>query len=176
MKLKSILDRLLEDVSRMEEIDIGLDDIDIPEENHNTKIMKFSIDNLIYQCNFDKFISKDGKSILEFNFQLLNSPNRPSMENFSDYRQYLIVLSKSQVDISGTGNPLLVFKYILAYLRDYLKKEQIDFITFIGDEDHTKVYKNSNHYFKKYLGYSQLEKNPINGESLLDGEFWFGKM
>lgn len=158
----------------LKEVDFDLDSIELPK-LENEKSIPFNVGSSKYVTNFIKSILPNKKTMVEIDFQLLNNPNNPKLKDFHDERQYLVALGKARSGASGTGNPLMVFKYVLATIRDYLKENPVDYIEFVGDDEHRGIYKYSPHYFEKHFGYKQIYKNPIDGSEISEGEFWFEK-
>lgn len=172
MKLKTILDQILEQLENVNELDLNPDSVDL-QDNPNEKSIHFTIGNLKYSVEFIKSLLENGKSIVEFKFLLINGPNKPKLSDFYDEVSYLTALRRSQIGISGTGSPINVFKHVLAAVKKYTETESPEYLTFSGDDDHEKLYKFTDRYIEKYIGYVPLKKNPINDSEMATGEHWF---
>jgi hypothetical protein len=172
MKLKNLLEQVLDQLSRLDELEIDTSNIELYE-NPNTKSIFFDIGKFKYRVDFTKSMLKNGKSMVEFKFLLTNGPNQPKLSDFHDETSYWTALRRSQVGISGTGSPINVFKHVLGAVKKYTSDEMPDYLTFSGDDEHEKIYRFADQYIKKYIGYTLIEKNPIDDSDLSIGEHWF---
>lgn len=130
---------------------------------------------LIYHVEITESIVLDTqKKILSIKFRLMNNPNAPKRNNFQSDTQYQIALQKSQLGVTGTGNPLVVFRKVMGAIITHYKKFNPNYITFIGDESRVRLYDKIIEMMKKYVNfnYKKLDHNPIDNVEHVDGEFW----
>ena len=179
IKLKELLTK--ENVDKFLEA-LNINDIS-PEDISNIKNLggkniPFEVDNLKYKLEINLSLFKNEK-IAEVKFMLLNNPKMPKLSNFKTDIQYQIALKKSQVGITGTGNPFKILTKVLSILNYYVKEENIKYISFTADEENRQqLYKRILEKLinKHNIPYKQLAYNPLNGESLNSEEFWIERI
>jgi hypothetical protein len=153
--------------------------VDLNYSDSHGKSMFFDMEDKKYEVRVDIKMTADKKKIGEFKFYLLNSPKLPQRKNFDNDQQYLIALQKSQIGITGTGNAFHIFSKVLSIMIKYCKENDIDYITFVVDEENRQsLYKKIlEKLVKKYnLPYKLMDVNPINGSKLSTEEFWLTKI
>ena len=135
IKLKSLLTE--------ESINAYLESLDIsnisPEDINNIKNLggkniPFEIDGMQYKLEINLSLFKDAR-IADVKFMLLNNPRSPKKSYFKTNQQYQIAVKKSQVGITGTGNPFKILTKVLSILNYYVNEEKIKYITFSADEE-----------------------------------------
>lgn len=145
----------------------------------DSKIFPFEIYGKKYEVRIDKKLTPDEETIADCKFIYINNPPAPIRKNFDTEHQYQIALKNSMAGITGTGTPFKVLSEVLSIIAEYLKIENIKYITF------TAIEKNRQILYKKILEklvekynipYKKLDINPINGEKLNDEEFWLRKV
>lgn len=146
--------------------------------NLGGKNIPFEVGSMKYRLEINLSLFKNEK-IAEVKFLLLNNPNFPKRVNFKTDLQYQIALKKSQVGITGTGNPFKILTKVLSILNYYVKGENIKYISFTADEENRQqLYKRIlEKLINKYkIPYKQLSTNPLTGETLNSEEFWIMKI
>ena len=157
--------------------DISSDDI-TNIKNLGGKNIPFEVDGMQYKLEINLSLSKNEK-IADVKFMLLNNPKLPKKSNFKNDSQYQIALKKSQIGITGTGNPFKILTKVLSLLNYYVKEENIKFIVFTADEENRQTLYNRilQKLIDKYkIPYKQLSINPLNGNILNSDEFWIEKL
>lgn len=179
IKLKSLLTEKNIDayVESLDINDISPDDINNIK-NLGGKNIPFEVDGMQYKLEINLSLFHNNR-IADVKFMLLNNPKSPKKIHFKTDQQYQIALKKSQVGITGTGNPFRILTKVLSILNYYVKEENIKYVTFSADEENRqKLYgRILQKLIEKYkIPYKQLSFNPLNGESLNAEEFWIEKI
>ncbi len=142
------------------------------------KNIPFDVDGMKYKLEINLSLHNNDK-IAEVKFLLLNNPKSPKRINFLNDLQYQIALKKSQVGITGTGNPFAILTKVMSLLNYYTKEENIKYLSFTADEENRqKLYKRIlQKLINKFkIPYKQLTKNPITNDELSSEEFWLEKI
>lgn len=164
----------------IEEIKDNLDDALVPDfdvEKVNQHVYKFSVNDLNYQVEITESIA-DNKKIIEIKFKLLNNPKSLKKSDFKTDQQYQIALKKNQVGITGTGNPIQVFKKVIGSIIKVINEVSPDYITFSADElNRQSLYSKMINIVGKYLNikYITSKVNPITNDVCGEEEFWLVK-
>lgn len=193
--LKEILNTSVEDLNKLslDEIDLYIDKLDeiTPDfdiEKINQHVYRFTIDDLVYQVEMTESLfvpwhpttlNKDKKKTIEIKFKLLNNPKLPKSSDFKDQYQYQIALKKSQVGITGTGNPLKVFKKVIGSIIKTIEEISPDYITFVADEtNRQQLYNKLIGVIGKYINsqYVKIDASPLTGDKCGEEEFWMQKV
>ena len=160
---------------------------DFDVEKVNQYVYRFLVGDLTYQVEMTEsfsilyhptILNKDKKKIVEIKFKLLNNPKLPKLSDFKNNIQYQMALKKSQIGITGTGNPIKVFKKVIGSIINTIKEISPDYITFVADETNRQsLYEKLIEIVEKYIDtkYIRITTNPLNGEKLGTEEFWMEK-
>jgi len=157
--------------------DISPDDINNIK-NLGGKKIPFAVNGMKYNLEIDLSLFNNEK-IAEVKFILLNNPKSPKKIHFKTDQQYQIALRKSQVGVTGTGNPFKILTKVLSLLNFYFKEENIKYVSFVADEENRQKLYNKilQKLIDKYkIPYKQLLINPINGNNLNPEEFWIERI
>jgi hypothetical protein len=180
IKLKSLLlteDNINAFLETLEIESLSSGDIDNIK-NLGGKNIPFEIDGKKYKLEINLSLFNNDK-IAEVKFYLLNNPKSPNKQHFKNDTQYQLALKKSQLGITGTGNPFKILTKVLSLLNYYIKDENdIKYLTFVADEENRqRLYKSIlQKIIKKYnIPYKQCNKNPMTGDVLNPEEFWLEK-
>jgi hypothetical protein len=146
-------------------------------EKINQHVYRFRIGQLLYQVDITESILSNKKKMIEIKFKLLNNPDAPKRINFQTYQQYQIALQKSQVGVTGTGNPIKVFKKVFGSIVISIKDIKPDYISFVADESRQGLYSKFIKILKPYIPieYKRLTINPLTGDEIGNEEFWLEK-
>ena len=105
----------------------------------NTNNYEFQIKQYIYHVEIvESIIISNNKKIISIKFKLMNGPNQPNRNNFQTDQQYQIALQKSQLGITGTGNPMAVFRKVIGAIINMLKDINPNYVTFSADENNRR--------------------------------------
>ena len=104
MKLKTLLEQILDDMRSMEEVELDLDSLKFVEDADN-KSIQFTVGDAKYVCNFTRSHTKasvDSKTVVEVKFYLLNS--LINLEKYSGSKSlnisFFIIFNASKVEYS----------------------------------------------------------------------------
>jgi len=182
--LEEILNTPIEEMGSLndEELDLFIKKLEETGPNFdyqkvNQHVYRFNVKNLLYQVEITESILPNKKKMIEIKFKLLNNPNAPKRINFTTYQQYQIALQKSQIGLTGTGNPNAVFGHVMGVIIDSIKEIQPDFISFVADEVRQNLYSKFIKFISKYtpIQYNRITNNPLTGDQLGNEEFWLEK-
>ena len=183
--LKEILETPLENIETLneEELDIYAEAImeagpSFDYEKENVHVYKFQVKGLLYRVELTESIFPNSKKLIEVKFKLMNNPKAPRRTDFQTDQQYQIALRKSQVGLTGTGNPNAVFARVMGVIIESVKSIQPDYITFTAEENKRRdFYQKLIRFMRKYIliTYNQIFINPLTGEQIGDEEFWLEK-
>ena len=180
--LKEILNTPLEELHLLSERELDLffdglePDFDI--EKVHQDVYRFRVKNLLYQVDITISVMSNEKKMIEIKFRLLNNPGKPHRNSFQSDQQYQVALRKSEVGVTGTGNPLSVFKKVFGAVITSIKDIQPDYIVFSADENNRQgLYNKFIEILSPYIPfkYKKIEINPLTGDRLGEEEFWLEK-
>jgi hypothetical protein len=181
--LKEILNTPLEEIDSLDtkELDLYIESI-TPGFKHrkiNQHIYQFNVKDLLYQVEITESLLPNSKKMIEVKFKLMNNPKAPKRKDFQTDQQYQIALQKSQIGITGTGNPREVFGEVIGVLIDSIKDIQPDYISFTADEEgRQSLYSRLVRLMGRYIPtkYNKIIVNPLTGDSVGNEEFWLEKV
>jgi hypothetical protein len=185
--LKEILNTPLEEMDSLnkEELDIYIESIvseTVPSSDYmkvNQHVYRFKVKDLLYQVEITESLLPTSEKMIEIKFKLLNNPSAPKRVDFKTDQQYQIALQKSQIGISGTGNPHGVFARVMGVLIESINSIQPDYITFTADEESRQnLYERMLKLMSKYssIKYNKISINPLTGDKVGNEEFWLERM
>jgi len=181
--LKEIMETPLEsmDVLNGDELDLYIETIiseAAPGFNYrkiNQHVYQFDVKDLLYQVEITESIFPDGKKMIGVKFKLMNNPNAPSRDDFQTDQQYKVAIRKSQIGITGTGNPNAVFAQVMGVMITSIKEIQPNYISFTADEGNRQsLYVRLIKLMEKHIPikYDRIFINPLTGENTGNEEFW----